>query len=111
MKMMNFIIRVLPVLAIFGTAAGFSPPAAHDPLQLWISCSGTDCTAVARGGSGTYVDFEWTPNAIELWEIANVSEADASMDCGVSGNLAVVGATVTDSNGARATQSSWVFCP
>jgi hypothetical protein len=109
--MKNSIIRVLPVLAIFCTAAGFSPPVAHSPLQLWVSCSGSDCTAVASGGSGTYVDFEWTPNAVELWEFPNASVADASMDCGVSGNLAVVGATVTDSNGARATHSSWVFCP
>jgi hypothetical protein len=109
--MKRSITRVLPVLALFGMTTGFGAPAANNPLRLWITCSGATCTAVANGGSGTYVDFEWTPNAYELWEAGNASEADASMDCGVPGNLAVVGATVTDSNGARASHSAWVVCP
>lgn len=110
-EMKNSIIKALPVLAVFGATTGFSAPIAQNPLRLWITCSGTECTAAAHGGSGTYVDFEWTPNTFELYETANTSVVDASMDCGVPGDLASVGATVTDSNGARATHSTWVFCP
>jgi hypothetical protein len=108
--MTNSTIRVLPVLALIGVTAGFSGPAAKAPLWVTVTCSGTQCTAGAGGGSGTYVDFEWSSTAIELSEGGNSSGADASMSC-APGYMVGVDAVVTDSNGARAVGGTWVFCP
>jgi hypothetical protein len=108
--MKSSIIRVLPVLALFGVTAGFSGPAVKARLWVTVTCSGTQCTAGAGGGSGSYVDFEWSSTAIELWEAGNSSGADASMYC-APGYMVGVDAIVTDSNGARAVGSAWVFCP
>jgi hypothetical protein len=108
--MKNAIIRVLPVLALVGVTTGFSAPAAQSRLWVTVTCWGTQCTAGAGGGSGSYVDFEWSSTAIELWESGNSSEADASMYC-APGYMVGVDVIVTDSNGARAVGSTWVFCP
>jgi hypothetical protein len=104
------ILRALPVLALFGVTAGFSQPAAHARLWVVVTCSGTQCTAGAGGGSGSYVDFEWSSAATELWEVGNSSGADASVSC-APGSMVPVDVFVTDSNGARALGGTWAFCP
>lgn len=108
--MKNSIIRVLPVLALFGVTAGFSAPATQASLSVTVTCSGTQCEAAAYGGSGTYTSFEWSTTAVELWEAGNVSVADASSSCG-QGYMIGVDVFVTDSNGRGAHGGTWVFCP
>lgn len=82
---------------------------APTPLSVNVSCAGTECAASARGGSGSYAGFEWSL-AEETWEGGSGSGADASPYC-VSGLMLGVSATVTDSNGATASGSDWVYCP
>jgi hypothetical protein len=74
-----------------------------------VTCGGLRCEAWAQGGSGSYTGWEWSL-AEETWEGGNISGADATAYC-VSGMMLGVGATVTDSNGATASGSAWVFCP
>jgi hypothetical protein len=112
------ILRTLPVLALAAIATGF----AHVPastvaqsassssyLRVNVSCSGVRCEAWAQGGSGSYVDWEWS-GADEQWEAGFVSSADATPYC-VPGLVLEVLATVTDSNGGSASGSALVFCP
>jgi hypothetical protein len=105
------ILWALPVLALVGAAPpGGAAPAAQAPLSVTVTCSGMECTATAYGGSGTYIGFEWSSTAVELWETANASGADASFSCG-PGYMIGVDAFVTDSNGRGAVGGTWVFCP
>lgn len=107
--MKNALIRILPVLALAGASAGFGAPAAQAPLRVTVSCSGMQCSAAAFGGSGTYVSWQWSL-AEPLFEVGNASYADASPHC-APGYMLGVDAVVTDSNGNRALNGTWVFCP
>jgi hypothetical protein len=112
------ILRTLPVLALAAVAAGFTHVPASTTaqststssyLRVNVSCSGVRCNALAQGGSGSYVDWEWS-GAEELGEGGNWSVADATPYC-VPGLVLEVLATVTDSNGGSASGSALVFCP
>jgi len=100
-------IKVLSALAAIVVLAGTAQAPA--PLSVHVSCGGVSCAATARGGSGSYEGFEWSL-AEESWEGGSGSGADASAYC-VSGLMLGVSATVTDSNGATAGGSAWVYCP
>lgn len=77
-------------------------------LRVNVSCGWMQCEAWAQGGSGTYVGIEWSL-ADEMWDDGGVSWADASPYC-VPGLMLGITASVTDSNGASAAGSAWVFC-
>jgi hypothetical protein len=95
-----------------GPAAAIASPhaAAAAPTYLRVSvyCYGTYCEAVARGGTGIYEGFEWSL-AEETWDNRGTSGVDATAYC-VSGMMLGVSANVTDSSGASAGGSDWVYC-
>ncbi len=79
------------------------------PLRVSMTCTQTLCTAIAYGGSGEYVSWEWGL-AIEAYdEGGSWSDADPSPFC-VNGMMLGPLATVTDSNGATASGSAWIYC-
>ena len=99
--------RDVPTLA---AAQAESPAAgALAPLRASMSCSQTRCTASAFGGSGVYVDWEWSLAIEDFDGGGSWSTADPSPYC-VDGLMLGPLATVTDSNGATASGSDWVYC-
>ncbi len=99
--------RDVPTLA---AAQAESPAAgALAPLRVSMSCSQTRCTATAFGGSGDYVEWEWYGAVEDFDGGGSWSTADPSPYC-VSGMMLGPAATVTDSNGATASGSDWVYC-
>ena len=97
--------RAVPTLE----AQAERPADALAPLRVRVSCTQAQCTAVADGGSGDYVEWEWSL-AIELFDGGGSwSTADPSPYCS-SGMMLGPLATVTDSNGATASGSAWVYC-
>lgn len=99
--------RDVPTLA----AAQAESPAAGSltPLRASMSCSQTRCTARAYGGSGVYVDWEWSLAVEDFDGGGSWSTADPSPYC-YEGLVLGPLATVTDSNGATASASELVFC-
>jgi hypothetical protein len=80
-------------------------------LAVILDCSSAgSCYAHGRGGSGTYTDYEWWGASEQFDEGGPWSAADASMHCGVPGDMISVSVAVTDSNGVKAFASTWVFC-
>lgn len=103
----------LAALVVASAVAASSPSdaAARAYLRASVSCSSSGaCTARAFGGTGLYEDWEWSLAYEDFDGGGSWSTADASQFC-VSGMMLGVSATVTDSSGATAGGSAWVFCP
>jgi hypothetical protein len=83
--------------------------AAVSLLDVSVTCSGTQCTAYASGGSGTYVDIEWSAG-FEIDDYGWMSSVEMKWDC-EPGYFHGVVATVTDSNGATASGTGVMYCP
>jgi hypothetical protein len=98
--------RALPTLEARAERPAAGAPA---PLRVSMSCTQTQCTANAFGGSGEYVSWEWSLAFEAFDEGGSWSDADPSPYC-VSGMMLGPLATVTDSNGATASGSAWVYC-
>jgi hypothetical protein len=80
------------------------------PLRVSLSCTQARCTANAYGGSGNYVEWEWSLAEESFDGGGSWSTADPTPYC-YSGLVLGPLATVTDSNGATASGSDLVFCP
>jgi hypothetical protein len=109
------------VLALAGVAlAGTGNPAtAHDPLMVGVDCysNGTTlCDAVAVGGTGTYISYDWT---VEERPNLNSSPTSSYQTYGsnpqisnscTSGYHVTVTVLVKDSQGATAVGNSGFTC-
>lgn len=83
-----------------------------DPLGVWIFCTPYfsniwECSAYASGGSGTGYTFSWFPQS--SYEFTNENFSSALVSC-TPGGMSGLEAYVTDSNGAYAWSTQYVYC-
>lgn len=112
-------IPVLLALATAGVAGSGTPAAARTPLSVGVDCwtdaGSVICDAVAYGGTGSYVSYDWTVAEgpgfgppTSSYQVVGSSPALAS-SC-TAGYHVTATVTVRDSGGATATGSSGFTC-
>lgn len=112
--MQHRLVRYALLAATVGVAGAWTPNAsrvsAAAPLQVNVTCSGTQCIAYASGGSGTYLGMDWNWG-YETYDTGAQSSTDLSAECSEYPQYFFgVIATVTDSNGAQASGQGVVRC-
>lgn len=113
--MQNRVFRYVLLAATAGVAGAWAPStgpvSAAAPLQVYVTCSGTQCIAYAYGGSGSYVGIDWNWG-YETWDTGATSSVELADECSAyPGYFIGLTATVTDSNGATAGGGGVVWCP